>query len=470
MPVAHLLSGTNMHLRWPLKLTSHWVAPTADAPIRATVQLPGSKSQTNRALVLSALADGESVIKAPLIARDTTLMCNALRQLGAEIETENANSWAVRPINSNTELGSQVLDAGLAGTVMRFILPVAALARGSITIEGDERAKKRPISPLIECLRELEIDVATKDESLPIVITAHGKVTGGHAEIDASASSQFVSALLLAAARFDEGIALIDVGPSLPSQPHVDMTIQMLADAGVEVSRAADDKGHTGWQIEPGPIKAQQWQIEPDLSNAAPFIAAAMVTGGEIEIVDWPITTTQAGDYLRELITAWGGSWEFITTTSHQGVTGRSLLARGPKKVRPIDVNLHAYGELTPVIAAVCACATGQSRLTGIGHLRGHESDRLAAITENLQSIGVLATQSPDGLTISPSQSESHPTQDAKRHGGLWRSFEDHRLATAGAVIGVVTQGVEIDDIDATSKTMPNFTAVWREMFEATKN
>lgn len=442
---------------------NHWLAPRAHAPLQAVVQIPGSKSQTNRALILAALASGRSTIDSPLVARDTKLMCDALVRLGVEIDDTDPNCWAITPIDITKALGEQTLDAGLAGTVMRFILPVAALTDGVITIEGDQRAKKRPIHPLLQSMRSLGMTVSATDESLPIVIVGQGKVAGGRAEIDASASSQFVSALLLAGARFERGLELVDIGPSLPSRPHIEMSLQMLAEVGVDADQNSGQNGQTKWQVMPGVIQAHDWAIEPDLSNAAPFIAAAMVTGGEVEIVGWPDQTTQAGDHLRELIQAWGGSYEFKNDSSTaKNPGGSGLLARGPEQVLGVDVDLHDHGELTPVVAAVCACAVGPSTLRKIGHLRGHESDRLSALAENLRAVGVSVIESADALTITPSAPSA-------RHPGLWRSFDDHRLATAGAVIGLVTDGVSVDDVDATAKTLPNFTKLWQAMLESTR-
>lgn len=439
---------------------NNWLAPKVTSPVKASLQIPGSKSQTNRALILAALAESESTLTRPLVARDTTLMCDALRQLGVMIDSTDPKSWLIYPLNRDRKLGALTLDAGLAGTVMRFILPIAGLCQGLITITGDERAKQRPIHPLLKSLRDLGVSLSAADESLPIVIEGRGTVVGGRTEIDASASSQFVSALLLAAASFEAGIELVDIGPSLPSRPHIDMTVQMLKAADVSVEQKLSAVNSTIWQIHPGQIKALNWQIEPDLSNAAPFIAAAMVTGGEIEILDWPTPTTQAGDYLRELIDAWGGSYELLDDTTRQdGNSSKGLIARGPSSLNAIDVDLSDFGELTPVVAAVCACAQGESTLRGIGHLRGHESDRLSALTQNLAAVGVVATESADALTITPQE-------HTDRQPGLWRSFDDHRLATAGAVIGLVTDGVSVDDIGATSKTLPNFTELWQEMIQ----
>ena len=426
------------------------MAPSVNTPVKATVELPGSKSQTNRALVLSALATSESTIANPLIARDTQLMRDALVALGARISAGNDALWRITPINASTiKTSSIALDAGLAGTVMRFILPVAALTRGEVTIYGDERAKQRPIAPLIESLREIGVDIHAHRESLPITIMATGEVAGGHTSLDASSSSQFVSALLLAAPRFTNGLALTDVGQKLPSRPHIDMSIAMLQDCGVAVNETINELGQTVWQIGRSQINARQWQIEPDLSNAAPFIGAALVTQGEVTIKNWPAQTTQAGDYLRQLVDLWGGSWKF---------TPVGLQVTGPNRLRGIDVDLCDYGELTPVVAAICALASEPSVLRNIEHLRGHESDRLAALTKNLAAVGIEGHADSESLHINPQ------SRDRNSSAKTWKSYEDHRLATAGALIGLVIEGIEIDDIGATTKTMANFPLLWQEM------
>lgn len=418
--------------------------------MKATVELPGSKSQTNRALVLCALATGESTIANPLIARDTQLMRDALTALGARVSAGNDALWRITPVGASAIKASSIaLDAGLAGTVMRFILPVAALTRGEVIIYGDERAKQRPIAPLIESLRDIGVDIQAHRDSLPITIRATGEIAGGNTSLDASSSSQFVSALLLAAPRFNNGLALTDVGPKLPSRPHIDMSIAMLQDCGVVINEKINELGQTVWQIGRSQINARQWQIEPDLSNAAPFIGAALATQGEVIIKSWPAQTTQAGDYLRQLIDLWGGSWKF---------TLGGLQVTGPNRLRGIDVDLGDYGELTPVVAAICALASEPSVLRNIEHLRGHESDRLAALTENLAAVGIECHADSDSLHINPQSSDRNSLAKT------WKSYEDHRLATAGALIGLVIEGIEIDDIGATTKTMANFPLLWQEM------
>ena len=402
--------------------------------MRGSVVLPGSKSLTNRCLVLAALADAPSRLLAPLRARDTELMAAAVRALGASVAGDGPD-WLVAP----APLRGGPIYAGLAGTVMRFVPPLAALAVGESHFDGDAQARQRPMAPLLDALRQLGAVVDDGGRGrLPFTVKGIGSVAGGTAVLDASSSSQFVSALLLAGARFERGVVIRHVGPPVPSLPHVDMTVEVLRAAGVAVGDARSNE----WRVEPGPIAGRDWPIEPDLSNAAPFLAAAVATGGVVTVPRWPTSTTQAGDRLPELLTELGAE----VTRDHAGLT-----VRGPVDVAPLVADLHDVGELTPVLAALCALADGESRLSGIAHLRGHETDRLGALTAELARLGGDIRQTDDGLCIRP----------ARLHGGRWRSYADHRMAMAGAVLGLVVDGIEVDDIACTGKTLPDFATTW---------
>jgi 3-phosphoshikimate 1-carboxyvinyltransferase len=405
--------------------------------VRAHVSIPGSKSQTNRALVLAALADGTSRIEAPLRARDTMLMVNALRTLG--ISVDDGEVWTVTP----GPFHGGVVDTGLAGTVMRFVPPMAALADAPVTFDGDDRARERPMWTLIEALRQAGVVVDDAGRGrLPFTVRGTGSVRGGRVKIDASVSSQFVSALLLSGARYDQGLEVEHVGTTPPvSAPHIEMTIDMLARAGVTVARPSP----TTWQVAAGPIHGRDAVIERDLSNAAPFLAAALVTGGEVTIPGWPAATTQPGDALRDLLARMGGS----VTLSDEGLT-----VRGAGTITPLSADMRNVTELVTVIAALAALADGPSRLTGLAHMQGHETDRLSALRVELTRLGGEVAQSPDALEITP-----RPLS-----GGVWRTYDDHRMATAGAVLGLAVDGVQVDDIATTSKTLPDFPGMWTQM------
>ncbi|ASU86103.1 3-phosphoshikimate 1-carboxyvinyltransferase [Nocardiopsis gilva YIM 90087] len=415
-----------------------WPAPTARGPVDATVSLPGSKSMTNRAMILAALAETPVVVRRPLRSRDTDLMAAALRALGIGV-VEDGDDWAV---TAAPPRGPAALDVGNAGTVMRFVPPLAALADGDIDFDGDPRARERPVGPLLDALRSLGADIDDGGRgALPLVIHGTGGLRGGSVTLDASSSSQFVSALLLSGARFDEGVEVRHIGDPVPSQPHLDMTVEMLRAAGVQVDTSIPDV----WRVAPGPIKPGEIVVEPDLSNAAPFLAAALVTGGRVTVRGWPQQTTQPGDALRDLFTAMGGEVAFDAD---------GLTLRGTGEIHGITADLREVGELTPTIAAVAALASTPSRITGIAHLRRHETDRIAALVREINELGGDAEELPDGLVIRP----------RALHGGVFRSYDDHRMATSGAVIGLAVPGVEVENIATTGKTLPDFPGLWSEV------
>lgn len=423
---------------------NQWVAPTRiGKPISATVELPGSKSLTNRELVLSALASSRSTLHAPLDSRDSRLMIQALEQLGAKIEN-HSTYLTIEPISGGLQFEqNSLINTGLAGTVMRFVPPLAGLVSGNVTFDGDEAARRRPMNVTIDSLRKLGIEVDDSGSgSLPFTVHANGQIEGGEITIDASASSQFVSGLLLSAARFEKGLTLRHVGEHLPSMPHIEMTIDTLRKRGVKVTTPAE----AVWRVEPGPIAGGEFTIEPDLSNAGPFLAAAMVAGGSVTIPRWPAQTTQVGDEFDGILQQMGAS----ISRSEAGLT-----ITGTGSISGINIDLSIGGELTPVIAALAALADSPTRITGVAHLRGHETDRLAALSTEINRIGGICRETADGLEIEPSQN---------LHGALWRTYEDHRMATAGAIIGLRVPGIIVEDITTTSKTMPNFAELWAGM------
>ncbi|MCW2675229.1 MAG: aroA [Modestobacter sp.] len=410
-----------------------WTTPCAGGPVDAVVTLPGSKSITARALVLAALADGPSRLVRPLRARDTDLMAAGLRALGVGIAEDGAD-WLITP---GPLRGPAEVDAGLAGTVLRFLPPVAALATGPVRLDGDVRLRERPNAGLIDGLRRLGVEVDDGGRGrAPFTVHGTGAVRGGPVTVDASESSQVVSGLLLAAPRFTAGIDLALTG-AVPSLPHVEMTVRTLAEHGVAV--AATDRG---WRVSPGPVAALDRVVEPDLSNAAPFLAAALVTGGRVTVRDWPTDTTQPGAQLDRLLTAMGA--DVVRTAEGLQVTG------GPR-IAPLTADLGAVGELTPVLAALCALADGPSRLTGIAHLRGHETDRLQALDEVLTAVGASVEQLPDGLVITP----------GRLRAARLDSYADHRMVMAAAVLGLAVEGVELVDPGAVGKTLPDFPDRW---------
>ncbi|AXN43233.1 3-phosphoshikimate 1-carboxyvinyltransferase [Mycobacterium marinum] len=421
-----------------------WPAPFAPTPVHATVTVPGSKSQTNRTLVLAALAaaqgQGSSTITGALRSRDTDLMIEALQTLGLRVDgtgSELTVSGRIRP-------GPEArVDCGLAGTVLRFVPPLAALSAAPITFDGDEQARARPIAPLLDALRGLGVPV--DGAGLPFRVQGTGSVAGGTVAIDASASSQFVSGLLLSGASFTDGLTVQHTGSELPSAPHIAMTVQMLRQAGVDV----DDSIPNRWLVRPGALRPRHWDVEPDLTNAVAFLAAAVVTGGAVTITGWPADSVQPAKNILDILQTLNSTVRHIDSC---------LQVQGPQTYRGFDVDLRDVGELTPSVAALAALASpgSVSRLAGIAHLRGHETDRLAALSTEINRLGGNCEQTSDGLVITAT-----PLRP-----GSWRAYADHRMAMAGAIVGLRVAGVEVDDIGATSKTLPEFPQLWTEMVE----
>ncbi|MBM9619454.1 3-phosphoshikimate 1-carboxyvinyltransferase [Streptomyces zhihengii] len=435
-----------------------WPAPRAGGPVEATVTVPGSKSVTNRALVLASLAAEPGWLRRPLRSRDTLLMSAALQAMGVGIEETVSSSttggkgeaWRVIPAGLH---GPATVDVGNAGTVMRFLPPVAALADGPIRFDGDPRSYERPLGGVIGALRTLgaRIDDGGRG-ALPLTVHGGGALEGGAVRIDASSSSQFVSALLLSAPRFNQGVEVRHVGSVLPSMPHIRMTVDMLRAVGARVDEPETGGEPNVWRVAHSALLGRDLTIEPDLSNAQPFLAAALVTGGRVTIPDWPERTTQPGDALRRIFTEMGGSCELTTTPD-----GTALIFTGSGRIHGIDVDLGEVGELTPGIAAVAALADSPSTLRGVAHLRMHETDRLAALTKEINELGGDVTETEDGLHIRP----------RPLHGGVFRTYDDHRMATAGSVIGLAVPGVEIENVETTAKTLPDFPRMWAEMLGA---
>ena len=423
---------------------SEWPAPVASGPVDATITVPGSKSASNRALILAALAEGPSTLTGLLDARDTRLMAEGLRALGVEIDviaTSDAGNMDVE-VQPHFLRGPASIDVGLAGTVMRFLPPVAALAHGEISFDGDEHARRRPMATVVESLKELGVEVRDRNRGLlPFMVVGRGEVRGGEVTVDASKSSQFISGLLLSAPRFAAGLTIHHVGDPVPSMPHIDMTIAMLQEHGVHVFRA----GPNVWHVDPHGIAPVDRVIEPDLSNAAPFLAAAMVAGGSVTVRDWPHTTTQPGDALRELLHRMGAQVSL-------GPAG--LTVSGGSSIRGIDVDLREVGELAPSLAALATLADSPSTFTGIAHLRGHETDRLAALVTEITRLGARAHELSDGIAIEP----------APLHGAHIETYGDHRMATFGAIIGLRIPGITIENIETTAKTLPNFADLWTSL------
>ncbi|UJP11427.1 3-phosphoshikimate 1-carboxyvinyltransferase [Microbacterium sp. KUDC0406] len=425
-------------------VTGRYSAPVTDGPVVATLTIPGSKSLTNRELVIAAIADGPGRLLRPLHSDDSRRMIDALRALGVgveEVEGDGEFGPDLEVIPAPLA-GGREIDCGQAGTVMRFIAPLAGLATADVPLTAHQNALHRPMGAMIHALRDLGVDIDDEGTwSLPFTVRGHGHIRGGRVEIDASDSSQFVSGLLLAAPRFDVGLHLVHTGEHLPSLPHIDMTIEALSTRGIRIERPAAGE----WLVEAGIPRAKQIAIEPDLSNAAPFLAAALVTGGEVSITGWPLHSTQPGALLPDILRAMGAH-----VTRHSGV----LSVRAGEGIRGLELDLSAASELTPTIVGLAAFADGPTTIRGVAHIRGHETDRIAALVGNLRALGGDIEELPDGMRIVP----------APLHGGDWPAHHDHRMATTGALIGLRVPDVVIDEIGTTAKTLPEFTHLWERM------
>jgi 3-phosphoshikimate 1-carboxyvinyltransferase len=414
-----------------------WETPYAEAELDAVVRVPGSKSMTARALILAALASGPSTIRRPLIARDSLLMVEGLRSLGVAVDTSDDEVWTVEP---GTFKGGSAIDCGLAGTVMRFLPPVAALADGPVAFDGDPHARKRPNDGVIKALRDLGVAIEDGGRlALPFTVNATGTVKGGALEVDSSKTSQLVSALLMAAPRFEEGLDLRHIGDRpVPSPPYLDMVVHMLRQAGAEV----DDSEPNRWRVAPGALPGREWVIEPDLQNAAPFLIAAVAVGGRVTVEGWPTETTQAGDAIRDILVQLGSRVEW----SRGGLT-----VVGSPSLLPVELDLGDAAELTPTLAALFGVNKGPFAIRGVAHIRGHETDRISALVTELRKIGADVDEFEDGFRVNRG---GHTT-------GTWATYADHRMAHAGAVAGLAIPGLVLDDVACVSKTWPDFAEVW---------
>ena len=416
-----------------------WLAPRATGPLSATVSLPGSKSLTNRALVLAALADGRSVVRRPLRSRDTELMVAALRVLGVSV-TDEGGDWVVDGVPGPLVPTGPAVDVGNAGTVARFLPPVATLATTPVRFDGDPRVRDRPLGPLLVALRELgaELDGVRR---LPLTVRGTGSMRGGGVVLDASQSSQLISGLLLAGPRFTAGVAVRHAGPPLPSAPHLAMTVDALRAAGATV----DDTIAGTWTVAPGPLLARDAVVEPDLSTAAAYLAAPLVAGGQVTVDGWPAHTRQPGAALPDLLEQMGA---VITRTA------TSLTVAAGDGLHGLDADLRDAPELTTVLTALAALADSPSRLTGVAHIRLQETDRLAALATELTARGGDVRDTADGVEVRP-----RPLT-----GGSMASYDDHRLAMAWAVLGLGVDGVLVEDVGTTRKTVPDFVGSWLSM------
>jgi 3-phosphoshikimate 1-carboxyvinyltransferase len=462
-----------------------WPAPLSHGPLEATVNVPGSKSLSNRYLVIAALGREPVSVRGLLRSRDTDLMTEALRRLGVGIEydAQDDTCVTVTPPADGRFRGNVTIDCGLAGTVMRFVPSLALFANGPVRFDGDEQAYARPMGPVLDGLQQLgaHVKYEKKPGFLPFTIiprssdgVACGKTSGtvgvARVSIDSSASSQFISSLLLIGSRLPRGLELRHTGKKLPSLPHIRMTMADVNSAGGSVRMS--EAGH--WFVDSRPMQLPQGVVvEPDLSNAAPFLGAAMIAGGSVSVPNWPVSSTQPGALLPGILTRMGakvtldaqpfGGDERVEAAAGAGdcLSGGhgtlTVTMDGPIRGLGDDFDLSAAGEITPSIAALATLAREPSELVGIGHLRGHETNRLAALVTEITRIGAGAQELSDGLRIRPVPVE-------RLHGEVMETYADHRMATFAAMIGLKVKGTRIRNVATTRKTLPDFTGLWNSM------
>lgn len=404
------------------------------APPDATVSVPGSKSLTNRALVLAALAAGTSRLANALLSDDTAVMVEALRRLGFRIEVDPAAlTMTVHGRAGVIPEGSAELFAGGAGTAARFLTAVVCLGHGRYRIDGIPRMRERPIQDLLDALGMLGASVTAPGGCPPVTVEARG-LRGGRAVVRGDVSSQFVSALLMAAPYADGDVEVVVEG-RLVGAPYVDLTLAVMEAFGVDVER----DGLRRFYIRTGQrYRGRAYAVEPDASSAAYFLAAAAVTGGRVAVPGLSTRSLQADARLADVLEQMGCRVE----------RGPDRIAvSGPGTLRGVDADLGAMSDQTMTLAAIAPFAAGPTRIRGVAHIRHQESDRLAATAAELRRIGQEVEEHDDGLGIDP-----RPVRPA-----LIQTYSDHRIAMAFAVTGLRAPGIAIADPGCVAKTFPDF-------------
>lgn len=418
-----------------------------DHPVDATVEVPGSKSLTNRALVCAALAGGRSTIDNALVADDARAMRQALVALGARVEADDgARRLEVTGTDGRLRPGPVALDVHLSGTTSRFLLPVvAAFGEGSYRVDGAPPLRARPMGPVLDGIAALGATVRAEGEPghLPVTVVAPGSTAGGDVPVAGDTSSQFVSGLLLAGPGTRGGIRL-RVTTALASRPFVDLTVDVMAAFGIPVSvagEAADGRG-TLYRVPPGAYRACRYRVEPDASAASYPLAAAALVGGRVTVAGLGSSTRQGDARFADVLAAMGARVD--RSADATTVTGPTSPLRALGRV-----DLSDMPDVAQTLAVVAVFADGPTRVTGVGLIRGHETDRVAAVVRELRRAGVRAEEHPDGFTVHPGA--PRPARIA--------TYDDHRMAMSFALLGLRSPGIEIADPDCVTKTFPGF---WR--------
>jgi 3-phosphoshikimate 1-carboxyvinyltransferase len=410
-------------------MTTRAITPV-ERPVRGTVVPPGSKSITNRAVLLAALADGTSTLTGALVADDSAAMIDAARALGANVEeASGGQELTVTGVAGRLPDGAVTVNANQAATVGRFVSAVAAASPGSVFIDADDQLRTRPIEPLFDALRELGATVASPSGRLPATIS--GPADGGSVTVPAGISSQFLSALLMAGPLFPKG-AQVHIDGAQVSASYVAMTSSVMAKFGI---RPAIYPATVA--VGAGRYKAANVIIEPDASAASYFFAAAAITGGEVHVDNLGSTSVQGDLQLVRILEAMGAT----VPMKHHSTTVIGAPLRG------VTVDMSDCSDMVPTLAVVAATASTPTIIRGVGFIRRKETDRIAITARELRKCGVTVDENGDGLTIHPGE----------RHGARIDPAGDHRMAMAFAVLGLVTPGIEIDDPDCVAKTFPEF-------------
>lgn len=403
-------------------------------PPDAWVSVPGSKSLTNRALLVGALADGRSRLTGALFSDDTRAMAECLRRLGFGVhEYPQELQMLVEGRGGEIPSKQATLFVGGAGTAARFLTAMVGLGSGRYTIDGTARMRERPIQDLLDALGMLGVDAAAERGTPPVVVNAKG-MRGGCAVVRGKTSSQFLSALLMAAPYAQQDVEVALEG-SLVEAPYVEMTLAVMEAFGVRVER----EGLSRFFIRSGQrYRARDYAIEPDASAAGYFFAAAAVTGGRVRVKGLGASALQ-------------GDARFVDVLEEMGcqvVRGEDFLeVSGSGKLRGIEADLTNMSDQTMTLAAIAPFADGPTCIRGVAHIRHHESDRIAATATELRRVGQEVEERDDGLVIMP-----RPVRQA-----LVQAHDDHRIAMAFAVIGLRAPGITIADPGCVAKTFPDF-------------
>ncbi len=412
------------------------------------VTVPGSKSITQRALVTSSLAVGDSILESPLDSDDTRLLRNALRMLGVEIQ-DDSEAWTIHGTAGRLRQPEREIFMGNNGTGMRFLMSLAALVHGTTILTGSSRMEERPAGPLLAALNELGVEaVSIKGTNCPPVrITSRG-LSGGTVHLSASISSQFLSSLLLASPCASRSVTIILDG-KLVSRPYVDITRKVMEDFGV-VIREEDDTFFV-------PCTAYQgrgYQVEADASSASYFLAAAAVTGMAVRIRNLPANPIQGDAYFADILAEMGCRVER---------NEKGTLVQGPENgnLQAVDIDMGMWPDIVPTLAVTAAFAQGTTRITNAAHLRVKETDRIKAVVTELNRLGIEASELKDGLTVKGNSRNMTPA--------VIHTYDDHRIAMSFAVAGLRIDGIRFDDDSVVAKSFPDFWQRWDKLTKALK-